>query len=169
MFEKHYQMIMEAATQYLINAMENFEKREPDAIKTVVDEESAEAFVLHFLEESKISFFFSEDQASKDNEDADADDLITYCRDMVSRLVISLIFDRCEKEEDPVGLRGVRRLMIAYFLSAGFQGEGKQGITDFLFYGIESTIHRIGHTKTLLLLFVINTKGSFPLMKTYKT
>lgn len=117
MFEKHDQMIMEVATQYLINAMENFEKREPEALKTVVDEESAEAFVLHFLEESKISFYFSEDQAVKDDQDADADDLITYCRDMVSRLVISLIFDRCEKEEDPVGLRGVRRLMIAYFLN----------------------------------------------------
>ena len=46
-----------------------------------------------------------------------ADDLITYARDMVSRLIISLMFDRFEKEEDPVGLRGIRRIMIPYFLN----------------------------------------------------
>ena len=114
MFEKHDQMIMEVSTQYLMNAMRNFVKRHPEAINHVMDEGSAEAFVLCFLEESKIAFFY---QKNGIEEDKNADDLLTYCRDMASRLVISLIFDRCEKEEDPVGMRAIRRIMIPYFLN----------------------------------------------------
>ena len=78
------------------------------------NEESAEALVLQFLEYSKIEFIFKKDGIQEDKK---ADDLITYSRDMVSRLVLSLTFDRCEKEEDPVGMRGIRRIMIPYFLN----------------------------------------------------
>ena len=114
MFEKHDQLIMEVSIQYLVNAMENFLKSHPDEIGFVTDEASAEAFVLNFLKQSKIVFFFEENETE---EDSIADDLLTYCRDMASRLVLSLIFDRCEKEEDPVGMRGIRRIMIPYFLN----------------------------------------------------
>ena len=135
MFEKHDQLIMEVSTQYLINAMTNFEKKHPEALKSVTDGASAEAFVLYFLEESEISFYFKKTEVEEDKkagshgveedkkgdepriEVKKADDLITYARDMVSRLIISLIFDRFEKEEDPVGLRGIRRIMIPYFLN----------------------------------------------------
>ena len=85
----------------------------PDAILSVNSEESAQNFVLNFLEVSKIEFFYTLERA----EDDAADDLTTYCRDMCSRLVLSLIIDRCEKHEDPLGLRGIRRIMIAYFLN----------------------------------------------------
>jgi hypothetical protein len=105
---------MEVSTQYLMNAMQNFEKENPEAIKSVSNEESAEALVLQFLEYSKIEFIFKKDGIQEDKK---ADDLITYSRDMVSRLVLSLTFDRCEKEEDPVGMRGIRRIMIPYFLN----------------------------------------------------
>ena len=105
---------MEVSTQYLMNAMQNFEKENPEAIKSVCNEESAEALVLQFLEYSKIEFIFKKDGIQEDKK---ADDLITYSRDMVSRLVLSLTFDRCEKEEDPVGMRGIRRIMIPYFLN----------------------------------------------------
>ena len=114
MFEKHDQLFMEVSIQYLVNAMDNFHKNHPDEIDFVTDETSAEAFVLSFLKQSKIAFFFEENVIV---EDVTADDLLTYCRDLASRLVISLIFDRCEKEEDPVGMRGVRRIMIPYFLN----------------------------------------------------
>ena len=114
MFERHDQLIMEVSTQYLINAMNNFEKKNPDAIKLVVNEKTAEEFVLHFLKYSKIGFYF---EKGGTKEDGKADDLITYCRDMCSRLVLSLTFDRCEREEDPVGMRGIRRIMIPYFLN----------------------------------------------------
>ena len=36
---------------------------------------------------------------------------------MVARLLVSLVFDVCESEEDAEGLRGVRRVMIPYFLA----------------------------------------------------
>ena len=114
MFEKHDQLIMEVSTQYIVNAMDNFLKSHPDEIDSVIDEASAEAFVLNFLKLSKIAFFFEENE---NVEDSTADNLLTYCRDMASRLVLSLIFDRCEKEEDPVGIQGMRRIMIPYFLN----------------------------------------------------
>ena len=114
MFEKHDQLVMEVATQYLMNAMQNYEKNNPEAIKEVVDEETAELFVLNFLKYSKIVFHFEKGGMQ---EDKTADDLLTYCRDMSSRLVLSLIFDRCEREEDPIGMRGIRRILIPYFLN----------------------------------------------------
>ena len=124
MFEKHDQLIMEVSTQYLINAMTNFEKKHPEALNSVTDGASAEAFVLYFLEESEINFYFKKTEVEEDKKGDEpgvevkkADDLITYARDMVSRLIISLMFDRFEKEEDPVGLRGIRRIMIPYFLN----------------------------------------------------
>ena len=36
---------------------------------------------------------------------------------MVSRLLLSLVFDACEAEEDAEGLRALRRVMIPYFLA----------------------------------------------------
>ena len=124
MFERHDQLIMEVSTQYLINAMTNFEKKHPEALKSVTDGASAEDFVLYFLEESEINFYFKKTEVEEDKKGDEpgvevkkADDLIIYARDMVSRLIISLMFDRFEKEEDPVGLRGIRRIMIPYFLN----------------------------------------------------
>ena len=94
--------------------MQNFLKMNPEAFKEVSDEKTAEEFVLNFLKFSKVVFYFEKDGIA---EDPTADDLVNYGRDLCSRLVLSLIFDRCEKEEDPVGLRGVRRIMVPYFLN----------------------------------------------------
>ena len=112
-FEKHDQLITEVSTQYLTNALENFLLLNPESLAEVQCQLSAEMFVLEFLKSSKIEFFF---QVSR-SEDKKADDLLTYCRDMCSRLVLSLVIDRCEKEGDPLGLRGIRRIMISYFLN----------------------------------------------------
>ena len=103
----------EVATQYLSNAFENFLLQNPDSLLLVESQKSAEDFVLSFLKISKIEFYFD----SNRSEDEDGDDLQTYCRDMCSRLVLSLIIDRCEKHEDPIGLRAIRRMMIPYFLN----------------------------------------------------
>ena len=88
-------------------------KRFPEALATVVDEDSAVTLVLNFLSESKIEYFYKSSRVEDDH----ADDLTTYTRDMCSRLVLSLIIDRCEKHEDPLGLRGIRRIMVPYFLN----------------------------------------------------
>ena len=104
---------MNVATQYLVNALENYLTSNSAALLLVDSERSAEDFVLNFLTFSKIEFFFHVGRT----EDKTADDLKTYARDMCSRLVLSLIIDRTEKQEDPLGLRGIRRIMIPYFLN----------------------------------------------------
>ena len=75
---------MEVSTQYLINAMTNFEKKHPEALKSVTDGASAEAFVLYFLEESEINFYFKKTEVEEDKKGDEpgvevkkADDLIT--------------------------------------------------------------------------------------------
>ena len=113
MFKKHDQLITEISTQYLTNALENYMILHPEAISQVQNKESAEQFVLEFLKSSRIEFFFHLNRT----EDEKADDLLNYCRDMCSRLVLSLAIDRCEKEEDPLGMRAIRRIMISYFLN----------------------------------------------------
>ena len=104
---------MNLGTQYLVNALENYIGLHPTLLRHVDSEATAEHFVLEFLTFSKIEFFFKVDRT----EDKEADDLKTYCRDFCSRFVLSLILDRCEKLEDPLGLRGIRRIMVPYFLN----------------------------------------------------
>jgi hypothetical protein len=112
-YEKHDQLITEVSTQYLINALENYLIVNPESLAGVQSQQSAEEFVLEFLKSSKIEFYFQVNRS----EDTSADDWLTYCRDMCSRLVLSLVIDRCEKECDPLGLRAIRRIMISYFLN----------------------------------------------------
>ena len=112
-YERHDQLFMDIATEYLCNALENYLKKFPESLQTVTNEDTAVTFILKFLSDAKIEFFFQEART----EDDTADHLTTYCRDMCSRLVLSLIMDRCEKQEDPLGLRGIRRMLIPYFLN----------------------------------------------------
>ena len=125
-FEKHDQLFMDLATQYLVNALENYLSLHPASLLVVDSEASAEQFVLEFLAFSKIEFFFKVDRT----EDDDADDMLTYCRDCCSRLVLSLMIDRAEKQEDPVGLRGIRRIMIPYFLNRKSQVQDSKVRTE---------------------------------------
>ena len=103
MFEKHDQLITVISTQYLTNALENY----------IIYPEAIDQVQNKFLQSSKIEFYFHVNRS----EDKKADDLLNYCRDMCSRLVLSLVIDRCEKEEDPLGMRAIRRIMISYFLN----------------------------------------------------
>ena len=100
-------------TQYLVDAFKNHIKQFPDAMTKVNSDQTAETFVLEFLKASKIEFYYESDRC----EDETDDDFLTYCRDMVSRLLLSLAIDRCEKECDPLGLRAIRRIMTLYFLN----------------------------------------------------
>ena len=112
-FEKHDQLFTELGTQYLINATENYLRENPEALSKVNSQETATNFVLDLLEASKIEFYFHLSRT----EDKEADDLLTYVRDVCSRLVLSLAIDKCEKSEDPLGLRAIRRILIPYFLN----------------------------------------------------
>ena len=72
MFEKHDQLVMEVATQYLMNAMQNYEKNNPEAIKEVVDEETAELFVLNFLKYSNLRARGGSNRHARNKEDLDS-------------------------------------------------------------------------------------------------
>ena len=104
---------MNLGTEYLVNALHNYIAVHPTLLRLVDSEATAEHFVFEFLTFSKIEFFFKVDRT----EDKEADDFKTYCRDFCSRFVLSLILDLCEKQEDPLGLRGIRRIMVPYFLN----------------------------------------------------
>ena len=112
-FEKHDQLFTELGCQYLTNAFENYLLKFPGDLEKLDSTESAQELVLRFLNFSKIEIFFSDKRV----EDEEADDLLTYVRDFCSRLVLSLVIDRCEKLEDPLGLRAIRRILIPYFLN----------------------------------------------------
>ena len=98
-----------------MNGMENHLELEQnqETLDKINSQETATDFVLNFLKASKIEFYFDVDRT----EDADADDMLTYVRDFCSRLVLSLAIDTCEKAEDPLGLRAIRRIMVLYFLN----------------------------------------------------
>ena len=43
--------------------------------------------------------------------------MFVYCKDMVERFLLSLVFDVCEEEGNAEGLRALRRVMVSYFLA----------------------------------------------------
>ena len=45
------------------------------------------------------------------------DDVLTYCKDLAGRTVLSLVTDKLESEGDALGLRSLRIVMISYFLN----------------------------------------------------
>ena len=45
------------------------------------------------------------------------DDLLTYCQDLCSRTVLSVVEDKLEEESDALGLQAWRVSMIIYFLN----------------------------------------------------
>ena len=112
-FEVHDQYITELGLQFLVNAFENFLEANADTLE-VTSETDAVQLILDFLEESGIKYYF--DPESSEEKDK-YDDLLSYCRDLCSRTVLSIVSDKLEEESDAVGLRSFRISMILYFLN----------------------------------------------------
>ena len=119
-FEVHDQLITELGLQFLCNAFTNFLDENCDTIK-VDSTAEAEKLILDFLQSSGIVFFFDPKNA---NEADVFDDLLSYCRDLCSRTVLSVVSDKMEEESDAQGLRAFRISMMLYFLNR------KQAIQD---------------------------------------
>ena len=112
-FEVHDQFINEIGMQFLTNAFENFLDANSEVIN-VVDSNGAQKLILDFLDQNEIRFLFDPDTS----EELDKfDDLLTYCKDLAGRTVLSLVTDKMEAEGDALGLRGLRIGMICYFLN----------------------------------------------------
>ena len=41
----------------------------------------------------------------------------SHAKEMVERMLLSLVYDICEEEGDAEGLRALRRVMVSYFLT----------------------------------------------------
>ena len=58
----------------------------------VNDSDQAQKLILNFLDENEIRFFF-EPNANVEEQDK-FDDLLSYCKDLSSRTVLSLVIDK---------------------------------------------------------------------------
>ena len=116
-FEKHDQFLTEVQISYLLNMYDNWMIKEGmDKLKSVVNCTTAVSFVLEMLDEYNIELFYDPKKEMSERKEGE-DDMFSYCKDMVSRLCLSLAFDLCEEEGDAEGLRALRRIMVGYFLA----------------------------------------------------
>ena len=115
-FELHDQFIAAVQTSYLVNMFDNFMEKNAQLLGKVCDTDSAVMFVHEMLDEFGIQLFFDPSKGGRDKLEGE-DDMFLYCRDMVERFVLSLVFDACEEEGDAEGLRALRRVMVCYFLA----------------------------------------------------
>ena len=117
-FERHDQFLEEVQISYLVNMFDNYIKNscKKKRLEAVDGCETAVSFVLGMLDDFNIQLFY-DPKKSKPEKKKGEDDMFDYCRDMVTRLCLSLAFDICEEEGDAEGLRALRRIMVGYFLA----------------------------------------------------
>ena len=115
-FEKADQFIAAVQTCYLTNMFNNYMINNPEALDAVTSTESAVKFVHEMLDAYNIQLYFDPNKAVAEKKKGE-DDMFQYCKDMVERFLLSLVFDICEEEGDAEGLRALRRIMVSYFLA----------------------------------------------------
>ena len=89
-FEIHDQFITELGIQFLANAFKNFLKNKSESIN-VNNGTDAQQLILDFLDESDIKYVFDIENAE---EKSKFDDLLSYCKDLCSRTVLSIVLDK---------------------------------------------------------------------------
>ena len=89
-FELHDQFINELGIQFISNAFKNFLETNSDTI-SITDSAGAQKLILDFLDQNEIRFMFD----SKNVEEHDKfDDLLSYCKDLAGRTILSLVTDK---------------------------------------------------------------------------
>ena len=115
-FERADQFIAAVQASYLGNMFDNYMKGNPKALDDVESEDTAVGFVLGLLDAFNIDLYFDPAKSVHEKSEGE-DDMYDYCKEMVERFLLSLVFDICEEEGDAEGLRALRRVMVAYFLA----------------------------------------------------
>ena len=115
-FERHDQFLAEVQISYLVNMFDNYQLVNKDKLEAVNSYDSAVSYILDLLDAFNIQLFFDPNKPLPEKKKGE-DDLFYYCRDMVTRYLLSLAFDVCEEEGDAEGLRALRRIMVGYFLA----------------------------------------------------
>ena len=115
-FEKHDQFIAAVQTAYLGNMFDNYVSKNPTLLDQLSSTEEAVDFVLNMLSDFNIELYYDPSRPATSRQEGE-DDMFDYCKEMVERFVLSLVFDVCEEESDAEGLRALRRIMVSYFLA----------------------------------------------------
>ena len=115
-FERADQFIAAVQASYLGNMFDNYMIGNPEALDDVDSEHAAVEFVLRMLDGFNIELYFNPAKPVLETA-GEEDDMYKYCKDMVERFLLSLVYDICEEEGDAEGLRALRRVMVSYFLA----------------------------------------------------
>ena len=112
-YEAHFQFCEDIGQEFLIEAFKEYVKiSEPNIVRT---KEKAKDLLLSFLDTTGIQYHYNPDKTD-DNQEA-FDDILTSCKDIASRTLVSMVLKSVEHEADGLGLRAVRTVMIPYFLN----------------------------------------------------
>ena len=90
-YEIHDQFINELGVQFLVNAFQNYLKDKSHSFE-ISDSDSAKELILDFLDTNEIRYYF--DPSKNDDENDKFDDLLTYCKNLCGRTVLSLVIDK---------------------------------------------------------------------------
>ena len=112
----HDQFLGAVQTSYLLNMFDNYMEKNAKKLEAVKDTNSAVSFVLGMFDDFGVQLFFDPSKSVPEKKKGE-DDMFSYCKDMVERFLLSLVFDVCEEEGDAEGLRALRRVMVSYFLA----------------------------------------------------
>ena len=113
-FERHQQHNEAWQMAQLLNMFDNFFMLNPDSVAEIKSEETAVLFIQNMLLHYGALWYW--DPKFVDPQTDFKCDAFLASRDAVIRLVIDLTFEQCERENDAVVLRALRRVMIPMFL-----------------------------------------------------
>ena len=112
-YEKHHQHNQAWQTTLMINMFDNYVKCMGIDLGRVRRRAEVEHLILDMLHHFGAIWFW--DPEYQDPMKDRTCDMFMMARDQVIRLIIDLCFRQCERENDAMGLRMLRRIMIPYF------------------------------------------------------
>ena len=115
-FERADQFIAAVQASYLGNMFDNYMIGNPKALDDIESEHAAVGFVLGMFDAFNIELYFDPSKPVHEKGEGE-DDMYDYCKEMVERFLLSLVFDICEEEGDAEGLRSFGKLMLLGQLS----------------------------------------------------
>ena len=113
-YEKHHQHIQAWQTAQLLNMFDNFVKSKGIDLSKLKRKADVAQLILDMLLHYGCLWYWDPDYQDP-MEERKCDDLFMMARDATIRLILDLGFRQCERENDAMGLRVLRRIMIPYF------------------------------------------------------
>ena len=111
-YEYHNQFCQAVGSELLLKAFKTYLDRKAGEVEHTV--EGAKEMILSCLNEMDIKYYYD---PYNFEEKSVFDDCLTACKDNAGRALISLCLDSVEHEADGLGIRGLRTIMLLYFLN----------------------------------------------------